>query len=325
MRHFATAVLLFLVACQSPSSQPSNTATPGSIADLRWETFAPAPNERGEIAAAAVGEDIYVIGGFSADGASTSNVDIYDTKADTWRSGPDLPIAVHHPMAATPKGRLYLVGGYSGDVPSSKVFRLDGSAWVEEPSMPGGRAAGGAAAIGDKIYVAGGIGDQGLAQSAYVYEAPSSKWSEVAGMPTPREHLGVAALAPFLFAVGGRSSTNFAIAESFDTRSSTWARMADMPSARGGSAAGVTSNGFLVSAGGEADKTFDSAELLDLQSGKWFLLPPMPTARHGLGVVGVGTKIYVISGGKTPGLAVSGINEAIDLQPLRKPGEIRKL
>lgn len=325
MRPFVLALFLFLMACESPQSKPGITPAPGSIADLRWETLAPAPNERGEVAAAALGEDIYVIGGLSSDGASTSNVDIYDTNADSWRSGPELPIAVNHPMAATLEKNVYLLGGYSGAGPSSRVFRLDGSGWVEEPSMPGGRAAAGAAAIGGKIYVVGGIGDQGLAQSMYGYEAPSKKWSEAQGMPTPREHLGVAALAPYLFAVGGRSSVNFATAENFDTRNGTWARVADMPSARGGSAAGVTSNGFLVSAGGEADRTFDSAELLDLQSGKWFLLPPMPTARHGLGVVGVGTKIYVISGGKTPGLAVSGINEAIDLQPLRKPGEIRKL
>ena len=36
----------------------------------------------------------------------------------------------------------------------------------------------------------------------------------------------------------------------------------------------------------------------------------MPTARHGLGAAVVGGTIYVIGGGATPGLSVSGANEA---------------
>lgn len=43
----------------------------------------------------------------------------------------------------------------------------------------------------------------------------------------------------------------------------------------------------------------------------------MPTARHGLGVVAVGTVVYVIAGGTEPGLSVSDVVETIDLSPLR--------
>jgi hypothetical protein len=39
-------------------------------------------------------------------------------------------------------------------------------------------------------------------------------------------------------------------------------------------------------------------------------MAPMPTARHGLGAAVVGDTIYVIGGGESPGLSVSGTNEA---------------
>jgi len=37
----------------------------------------------------------------------------------------------------------------------------------------------------------------------------------------------------------------------------------------------------------------------------------MPTARHGLGAAVVGDTIYVIGGGETSGVSVSGANEAL--------------
>jgi hypothetical protein len=90
-----------------------------------------------------------------------------------------------------------------------------------------------------------------------------------------------------------------------------------MPTARGGSAATATSNGYVVSAGGEAGSTFDEAEAYDVRVERWLALPPIPTARHGLGMVAVGTVAYAIAGGTEPGLSVSDVVETIDLSSLR--------
>jgi hypothetical protein len=82
-------------------------------------------------------------------------------------------------------------------------------------------------------------------------------------------------------------------------------------------AAAATSNGFVVAAGGEEEGgTFEQVEAFDVEAEQWVALPPMPTARHGLGVVGIGTTVYVIAGGVDPGLSFSGAVEAIDLARL---------
>ncbi len=56
--------------------------------------------------------------------------------------------------------------------------------------------------------------------------------------------------------------------------------------------------------------TFDENDAYDRHTDTWQTLEPMPTARHGLGAAVVGDTIYVIGGGPTPGLSVSGVNEA---------------
>ena len=62
--------------------------------------------------------------------------------------------------------------------------------------------------------------------------------------------------------------------------------------------------------GGEAPVgTFNQAEAYNAGSNGWSSHARMPTARHGLGAAAVAGKIYVISGGPTPGASASTANE----------------
>src|SRR5688500_15015608 len=101
---------LLPVACTAggaPEQAPASTRA----GEPAWRRLAPAPSERTEVAAAAVGGRVYVLGGYAADGATLATVEVYDPAADAWSGGPDLPVAVNHAMAATLDGVLYLAGG----------------------------------------------------------------------------------------------------------------------------------------------------------------------------------------------------------------------
>lgn len=317
-----------LVACragQNPTVPQGSPTKPegGSTQQLKWETLKPALSNRGEVAAAAAGGEIYVIGGFGQDSSSVGTVEVYDTKADSWERGPALPLEVNHPMAAALDGTVYSFGGYTGannlSGATDRAFRLSGEKWQEIPRMPEVRAAAGAVSAAGKLFIAGGIGPTGLAQSTLVFDPKANKWSTAPVVPTRREHLGVASDGTTVYVVGGRATGvgNLDSAEAFDPSSGTWRTLPSMPTARGGSAAAATSNGFVVSAGGEADRTFAEAEAYDIKQNKWISLPPMPTARHGLGVASVGTVVYVLTGGRTPGFSFSDLNETIDLRGVR--------
>jgi N-acetylneuraminic acid mutarotase len=182
--------------------------------------------------------------------------------------------------------------------------------------MPEPRAAGGAAVVGGRLYIVGGVGATGLARRAFALDLRRGRWSAVAA-PTPREHLAVTAAGGRIYALGGRKAgydTNVAIFESWSPGAKRWRRLPDVPGARGGTGAAVAA-GSLVSVGGEEPAgTIASVYAWSLAHGGWRRLPDLPTPRHGLGVVTLGSRVYAVAGGPSPGLTVSGANEYLDLQ-----------
>jgi non-specific serine/threonine protein kinase len=282
-----------------------------------WQALAPALSKRTEVAAAAAANRIVVAGGYRADGATVSTVEVFDVGSGRWEPGPDLPVPVNHAMSAAVGGRIYVFGGYlSSNRPTDVAFTLDGDQWRQVASLPQPRAAGTAVALGDTVYVAGGIGANGLAADMLVYDAAADRWSTAPGPPSRREHLGGAGFGGIVYTVGGRTgglSTNLTAFEAYDPRTSAWTRLPDLPTRRGGLAATATCTGLIVAIGGEGTDTFAAAEAFEIQSRAWKALPALPTPRHGLGVVAIANKVFTLSGGPKPGLHVADTTEAIEV------------
>lgn len=322
VRQAQLALLALLAGACTDSAPPApddGTPAPQVTSALSWRTLAPAPSERTEVAAAAVGTRIYVIGGYRADGGTVSTVEILDTATGRWERGPDLPVAVNHAMAAAAGGTVYLFGGFQeGGDASAAAYRLDGGAWRPVSPMPQPRGAGTAVSLEREIYVAGGVNAGGLSRQMLVYDVAADRWSAAPGPPTPREHLGGAGFGGLVYTVGGRAGGqgNFTAFEVYDPGTGQWRKLPDLPTRRGGLAAAATCSGRIVAAGGEAAATFEEAEVYDVRAGTWQALPPMPTPRHGLGVVAIGTWVYTLAGGPRPGLHVANTTEAIDLAAL---------
>jgi hypothetical protein len=326
-RGIVAAVAVLVAGCTTdagtptpvPAGPPEPSPAP-TVEAVAWETLESMPTPRSEVAAATDGRRIVVAGGFDASGATVGTVEILDLTTGSWSAGPDLPIAVNHPMASAFDGTVAVLGGYVGPglrTPTDRAFVLREDGWDELPRMPEPRGAGGAAEVDDDLFVAGGVGLGGLAREVFRLDLDTGAWSTIEGPPTAREHLGVAGHDGVLYVVGGRTGgigSNLDAMEAFDVDTGQWRTLAPVPTARGGSAATATANGLVVSVGGEEQAgTFDEAEAFDAARERWFSLPPTPTARHGLGVVAVGTVVYTIAGGETPGLSVSGTVETIDL------------
>lgn len=291
-----------------------------AVAALAWLTAAPLPQPRSEVGAAVLHGEIVVVGGLTAEGVASARADAFAPATGRWRRLPDLPIAVHHPLVASDGRRLYVAGGYGGRLGVGDrlrtVFAFDGTRWRALPRMPEPRAAGGAAVLGRRLYVVGGVGAVGLAQRAFALDLRTNRWSVVPS-PTPREHLAVTSAGGRLYAVGGRKAgydTNVAYFESWRPGAKRWRRLPDVPRPRGGTGATVAA-GRLVSVGGEEPAgTIATVYAWDIARGGWRRLPDLRTPRHGLGVVAVGARVYAVGGGPTPGLAVSGTDEYLDLK-----------
>lgn len=286
----------------------------------KWARGAPLPLARGEVAAAVAEGRIYVIGGFTAGGENSTRVEAYSPSTNSWSQEADLPLPVDHTMAAGYRGRVYVAGGYGpGRSRLTTLFAFTGDGWTRLAPMPEQRAAGGAAIVNGKLYVAGGTTSSTigapttLAKTMLVYDIARNRWTSRHG-PTPREHLGVTALGGKIYAVAGRTAgfdTNMARVEVFNPRTGRWTRLPKVPGRRGGTGAAGTGH-WIVSVGGEATSgTIRTVYRFDVKRRRWTRLPNLPTPRHGLGVAAVGGKVYVIGGGTKPGLSVSRANESL--------------
>jgi N-acetylneuraminic acid mutarotase len=101
----------------------------GEATAAEWRALRPAILERTEVAAARIGNHVYVAGGYLPDRSTTAAVERYGIRANRWTRVRSMPAAVNHAAIAVHDGRLYVVGGYAdGNVPTTGLFRYDRAA-----------------------------------------------------------------------------------------------------------------------------------------------------------------------------------------------------
>ena len=186
--------------------------------------------------------------------------------------------------------------------------------WEPLSSMNLARQEVGAARIGDKVYVVGGL-DGGLllhaTDTVEVYDIAKDEWSFVSPLPQVRHHSAVAAHGGLLFVIGGYPSGSFqARGEVFvyDPQQDLWSTAAPLPSARG-ACWGVTLNDRIYVFGGinGAGVVQVSTLIFDPVADAWSIGADMPTAREHLTASVAGDLIYVIGGRSGSSL---NVNEA---------------
>jgi N-acetylneuraminic acid mutarotase len=292
-----------------------------------WRTAAPAPTKRTEVAAAMLGNRIYVVGGFEKPSLNnvinlsiTPSLEEYDPSTDQWTSKTPMPVGLHHVGIGVVDGRMYVVGGYKQSGlsmwgPVATVYAYDPvtDSWSERAPMPTARGALSVTVHDEKLYAIGGY--EGKANSGAVesYDPVSNVWSSRAPLPTPRDHLATATASGKLYAIGGRLKGNYhrnlSVTEVYDPGSDRWSRAADLPTARSGMTAAQVGGRIYVFGGEGADGTYHDNDAYDPAREMWQSMAPMPTARHGLGSAVMDGRIHVISGGPTPGGSFSDLNE----------------
>ena len=314
MRSLLPVALATLVALTlGCSTEPRPSAEPVSPAS-GWTRRVPAPLALTEVAVATDGQVVMMAGGLTADGGATTSVKVFDPRSDTWRSGPDLPEPVHHSALALVDGGLWIIGGFDGaGQPTAAVRSLQGNRWRDEAPLPAARGAGAAAWDGRRLVYAGGVGPGGVTSDVLVLE--DGAWRRLGNMAEGREHLAATTDgAGTVYVLGGRQGGldgNRATAEVVvgdEIRA-----LGQLPTPRGGVAAFWWPSLGACLAGGESpDGTNPQVECI-APDGTLTALPNLGEARHGLGTAVVGGTVYVIAGGREPGLFVSDTVEALVL------------
>lgn len=147
---------------QGPGGQLA-TVERFDITANRWVTVARLPRARSDLAAAVVGNRIYVFGGCRVTTQGTRflrAVDAYDPSTDSWSRAPaNLPTArAAMYSVATVGGSVHVIGGYAGAGPlgTHEIYSPSADAYTEATELLTPRAEMGVVARGNRVYTVGG-------------------------------------------------------------------------------------------------------------------------------------------------------------------------
>lgn len=269
-----------------------------------------------ELPSARIGDAIYVAGGFLSGFFSTRQFWRYRPASNAWTRLQDMPAPRDHGMMVAFNGSLYFLGGFlsggAGSIPEPNNWRYDPATdqWTILTSMPAARAAGGAAVVGEYIYVGGGD----LSGQIHRYSPADDSW-EVLSVRDPfeRDHSAIVAFQGELWIMGGRSSAGQANTGVviFDPVTGSTRTGPAMTVARSGFGAAV-SGGRIIVSGGEnfiPPSVVSVTEAFNPQTNSWQSIANMPTPVHGVSATAFDGDVYLMLGSVALG-GVSNIGRA---------------
>jgi len=165
------------------------------------------PNPRTEVMAANLDETVYVIGGFTFDGKITDIVEMYNSTDITWTQNiKSLPLPLHHASSDTYGGKIYVVGGYTGNwIPSNNLFIYDPATnnWTVNNPMPTPRGSPNANFINGILYVIEGDSYDHSQVVVEGYDPITIEWMTLSSMPLARHHAASAVVDGNIYVIGG--------------------------------------------------------------------------------------------------------------------------
>ena len=87
--------------------------------------------------------------------------------------------------------------------------KADDDYWVTKAKMPTGRLGPGVAAVNGKIYVIGGINEDGELNTNEEYDPVTDIWTARTSMPTKRSAFAIVAYANKIYVIGGGGDFGF--------------------------------------------------------------------------------------------------------------------
>lgn len=281
---------------------------------------------RQEHAVAAIGTDVYVLGGTGYNELgqidTTSRVEVFDTAEERWTTAAPLPQPLNHLNVVSVNGNLYSLGGLSGGlewttVNSSYVYTPSNDVWTKIAPLPNSTSRGSSAvgAFNGTIYLAGGMtvlqpmnnGHQDSLSSVLAYDTVSDRWeTNLPPLPGPRQHVGGVVVGNTFYVIGGRENSttqyhNTTFALDLTRIGAGWRELAPLPTARGSITCSAIDE-YIYCFGGEGNpesplRIFNNTEVYDTRNDVWTELMPMEVPRHGTGSATVGEAIYIPGGG----------------------------
>lgn len=195
-----------------------------------------------------------------------------------------LPEPVAYPACATVSGGMLSIGGENKSGPVNKVlllrFRQNKLQFKPLPNLPEAISSAGAAVIGDKVYVAGGLTEKGESDHFFMIDLSVRKphWKSLSALPYTLSHGVVVAQSDgnetCVYVIGGRYragevSTFLNTVLKYSPSRDTWEKVGEINSGKGepfGLSAGTGvayAEKYIVLFGGDKGIIFNQTERIN--------------------------------------------------------------
>ncbi len=312
-----------------PASFRYLAPTPGA-GHGTWNTRAPLPQPLGEVSAAVIEGQMYLVG------EGNAATFAYDILGNTWRS--DLavrPFNGNHHGSEVVAGKWYLIGGLSSGAGRVQIYDPVLDSWSSGATMPWSGGSVATCVIDGLIYAAGGIVGSSTVNNVAVYDPLLDTWTALPSLPSGVNHAAASTDGERFYVFGGRQGPNmpqpgFDDVQVYDPMTASWdssdAPLSDLeplPEGRGGTGHAVYYRGEFYVMGGETNDPGDPSATLDRVYPQVYAYDPLthtwrrdadlPTARHGIYPVRFQGRILVAGGG-----VIFGNSQTTELEVFRR-------
>ncbi len=283
-------IIFFLTQDNLFSNNPPTNSQPEFVnLPERWQSLAPLPEAKSNLAVESYGNSIYAMAGESSSGVSAT-VFRYSLEEGTWDTLQEKPTPVTDVKAVLIGEKFYLPGGrLSNNQPTNvlEIYDPRNDAWETGMELPQAVYAYAITAYEGQLFLFGGWDGERAMDVVYVYDTQSDVWREGTPMPTPRAYAGAAVISNTIFLVGGWDgekalTANEAYFPSRDTPGDDpWASMA--PLTEGQYACPVESVGEIIFLLTQASDQSALVYQYIPQTDEWLRgneLHPIPIARY---------------------------------------------
>lgn len=186
-------------------------------------------------AAAAVGNAVYLIGGFgTTTNRPVTSVHRYDTATRTWRDAAPLPAPRGGHAVTVLNGRIHVIGGGNSvsTIDDHSVYDPKTNTWSEQARLPRPMGSPAAVSLNSKLYSIGGRSGPQDFGDVHVYDPVTDRWTPGPALPTSRGTAGAAVLRGSIYLFGGESQAKKAVLGDvlrLTPGSSAWTHDATMP------------------------------------------------------------------------------------------------
>ena len=259
----------------------------------------------------------YVAGGASSTKGLSNLFEVWNPATQIWTRLPDLPQPRALGAMVAVRDRIYFIGGLGEDnrtLADIHVFDVQLNRWRQPIRDPVGINRHAAVAIGEEIYVIGGI-ENSVQGDAIVhgrrvrsFNITTGQWRECAPLNIGRHGHTAAVFSDRIFVTGGYAldeSDNSAQSRSveiYNPFTNRWIVGPELqkPHAFHGLAA-ANERLFVFGTRGEDTTT----EILETGTMKWINGPKMPVSRHRFGFAAIDKNIFVVGGEDETGNATA--------------------